>query len=104
MRHLHLEFNLDAFYLHRSRRGVNGPQKAPVGLLKTTLWTGWAAYDPEAAHSQQPRSSLRHKHTNAIQFSHISEVCSSFQLWRLAHTWISSHFSFSIFKGLGGKE
>lgn len=56
--HLHLEFNLNVFYLHYSQCRANGLQKAPVDLLKTTFSTRSAAYDLEAVHFEQRCSSL----------------------------------------------
>lgn len=64
-KHLHLEFNLDAFYLHHSQHRVNGLQKAPVDLVKTTFSTHCGAYDPEAVHFEQCcLSLLRTRATN----------------------------------------
>lgn len=73
-RHLHLEFNLDVFYLHHTQRRVDDPQKAPVDLLKTTLWTRCAAHDPEAVRSEQCGSSLLRTCATSLR-SHTSLRC-----------------------------
>lgn len=73
-RHLHLEFNLDVFYLHPTQRRVDGPQKAPVDLLKTTLSTRCAAHDPEAVRSEQCGSSLLRTCATSLR-SHTSLRC-----------------------------
>lgn len=94
-RHLHFEFNLNVFYLHPTQRRVNGPQKAPVDLLKNNTfdslrssWSGgcafWAVWFVSA-------KNLRHQ----FAFSHISEVCRSFQLWRVFFSLFSLTLGFN---------
>lgn len=59
--------------------------KTPVDLLKMpgllhSIWSGGCKFLAVLLISAK---NLPHKHTNALGFSHIYEVCIIFQLWRL---------------------